>query len=210
MIGIFIDVKKELKASSILRPRVFQRAWKSALRNVVAYWHRKYLPLHFKRAAHYRYSEYNALKTRKKEPLVDSGTLRDRLTDRRQLANISGTGNSVRLKMQIGRPPKYRPDKIKAKAWAIARREKIAYDVALQRVYRQAGYSPQAKQLFKRLIPAVNDQENRAMANVLRQTITSFSDDGAFRTGGRRGKAISKSRVAKGLTASHHFTGMAR
>ncbi len=174
MIAIKATMKRDIQAATGLSVRNFNRAFKVALRKGVLFWHQKFAKKHFQRPAFAYYPEYTALNPGgpKKQPLVDTGTLRGRVLAPKSDADISGSSNRVSLTMRYGRPPQYTEEELKLRIAKKMKSERITWKQAEAKVYAGAGYSPAAKRLFNTLIPATNQGEEKQIVKYLtRETL---------------------------------------
>ena len=155
-------------------PAAFNRLWKETMMDGLKFWHAEFLPRHFTREAYNLYgSEYPKPKRPPSKPLVRSGTLRDRLCGKQQLKNIMGTARGVSLKLQYGRPKGLAwmadKDKLDNKIYAVMAVMHTDYKTARNYLFRNAGFHPYAKDVFAKALQAINEAEERAIANYMQE-----------------------------------------
>ena len=165
MLGLTVEMEEDVRKHDNFRARGFRKIVKGALKSTALFWHRRYAPQHFTRAAYTRYGGLGAYRKQKKagDPMVETGTFRDRLLAPRSKSDVKGTSRGVRLHFKFGRPPQYTEKMLRRRAWILVVTKRISLKAALRRVYRGAGYSKAAKMMFKSHVPAVSGPEVRSL-----------------------------------------------
>lgn len=173
MIGLTIEVKKDLERLKKLEPRHFNETLKKVLKTAILVWHQKYLPRHFTRQAYALYPDQYPGQFHVKKapgmPLVRSGTLRDRLLSTSSISHISSTSTRATIKMNFGRPQQYTPEQMKKTIFAIMRRTGKSYKQAQNEAYSGAGYGNKAA--MAGMIEAMHPGEIREICEFIRDAM---------------------------------------
>tara|TARA_R100001530_G_scaffold135448_1_gene112668 strand:+ start:1205 stop:1759 length:555 start_codon:yes stop_codon:yes gene_type:complete len=171
---------------------------KSMWKGTMVAWHEGVAAQHFDAAAYSEYSEVysgyrSALpgKRRGGRPLFQTGHLRKQILAKRQRSNITSTSKGARMKLKYGRPRGMTPAKLEKIARNIyfkARREGASsvvvkgrrVQVDLKRItsamFRNAGYSADAKRTFQKLIGYVSRKEERQIAREAKSALIKFAN----------------------------------
>jgi len=146
---------------------------KQSLRVGLEEWHKRFLPIHFTRAAYSRYGRAYPKPKRHGDPFVESGTLRDRMLAASQRKNIRGTSRTMTLRMKFGRPPQYEnPEHVRRQILATMMRDNLTWEEAKQRVWSRAGYHPITKARVDKGLHAMHGGEATAIvARARRETV---------------------------------------
>ncbi|MGD8237841.1 MAG: hypothetical protein PVH68_04775 [Armatimonadota bacterium] len=173
MIAMTYKLREQLQEHPAFRRRGFRRIVKAALKATVLKWHREYAPIHFTRAAYRRYSYLGVYRRRKQrgEPMVESGTLRERILQPRTAEDVGGTSRRAYINFTIGRPPQYTEEELKRQILIEMVKRKTSYRAAERRVYRRAQYSRAGREMFKTHIPVVAGGEARSLRAFLRDRV---------------------------------------
>ena len=175
----------------------FTQALKMTLHAVAAAHHQNHLAKHFEKEA---YTEYggnyqkyrNRLRSKgidtNRRPLVATGHFRRKVLQKNQAANITGTSKTARLKIKYGRPRGKATHQLEKKARAIFR--KMRGRVALingrkvtirtlqdvrNALFRNAGYSAEAKRTFQELLAEVSDREAQNLADAAAAALKDYA-----------------------------------
>lgn len=173
MLALTFRIEEDVRKMQNFRRQGFNKIMKECLKEAALEWHGRFIRHHFTRAAYTRYRYQGLYRTQKRhgDPLVETGSLRDRMTRRRGMADVTGTSKKVTMRLPIGRPPKYTETEIEHRIRAEMKKRGINRQAAQNRVYRSIGYSKQARAMFKTHIPAVAGGEVRALRAFLKARI---------------------------------------
>jgi hypothetical protein len=166
-----IKVIEDAKQHAAFRTRGFKGIVKRTLQQVMAEQHNRYIKRHFTRQA---YSLYRFDYPKRKKaglPFVKSGTMRDRLTQRRGVRDVRGTSRTAHLVVKFGRPPQYTQTDINRKIRILMVAKNMTYQQARGQVMRKAGYSAKVKRQIQRGATALNGGEARSLRKFMHDTI---------------------------------------
>lgn len=185
MLALTIRMQEDIRLHENFRRAGFARIVKEALAETALYWHGRYLPHHFKRDAYSRYRYLGLYRKQKRagEPMVESGSLRDRVTAKRMRADVSGTSKKATITLRFGRPPQYTEAEIRRRILSLIKRRGMTYRQAERTVYSTAGYSREGKEMFRTHIPAVAGSEVQSLrACCKKQIVDALNERGGKRT----------------------------
>lgn len=176
-----------MQAQSFLRGPGFNAALKESLQDTALFWHSKFSKIHFTRRAYELYPAAYPNQKKRGRPFFVSGHFMQVIGEQGTRQNVSGTANKVKLIMQMGRPAKYTPNKIRSMIFGLMRAKNISYKAAERRIYSNLGYSAEVKNLFIMGIPAVSPAEEKTMREFLASRLRERST--AALAGAMRGRA---------------------
>jgi len=196
LLGIFMGLA-DLRASLVDHSGILGRLQREALRKALRvagfaaleHWHKNFLPRHFRKTALFEYAPYAqyysglrrqlrrktnrvpVLQTREKLPLVDSGSLRDRVMQPvARGRDFRGTAKSTTLTLRYGRPRgiEARANKEIAR---LVEKYGMTSKAAAAKVFRHMGYTPAIRQRFERLIPFMSEREKTTLREVFKKEL---------------------------------------
>ncbi len=150
------------------------RAMKTGLIRGVVLLHKSYSPLHFQKGSRERYGgAYLELKKKKGNgaPLVESGSLRKRITAYKRLNDVKGTSKRAALHLKFGRPDQYSPQAMEKRIFVLMKEKRISYEKAQALAYRSAGYGARIRSIFERALSKTHPEEETAVAQEVQHIV---------------------------------------
>ena len=169
------EVEGWLADTQTFSVRKITRHKKTGLKKVGEIWVKEYLPKHFKRAGYGAYPGVYNVRKRRGDPLVKTGSLRDRLLNNDGVT-ITSTSKKVTVTMKFGRPPGMTPEDMRQNALILMAKTGVDFKTALRRVFATAGYNRETKELFQRALTAINSREERELAELYRDHLLDAID----------------------------------
>jgi len=172
MLDLTIHIQRDTNRSGREAVRAFDRARKAALLEATDRWYREFFPRHFTRGAYARYSD--SMPRRKPSPrlpFVLTGHLREHLKSSGNV-EISGTSRAARVRLKLGRPPRYREGVMRSRIFYLMKERSWSYKQARDHIWNTAGYGAKSVAMFQKGMTAIDDAEVRKLSRGLTVSMT--------------------------------------
>ena len=172
MFPISFEWRESIRQREAISKRGFNRIMKVGLQQMLLFWHRRFIKRHFRRRAHSLYADaYPRPKRRGGRPFFVTGHLERKVTARRTMAEVRGTSQQAKMKINLGRPAKYTEEFLQKQIFIEMRKRNISYKQAQRRVFSSAGYGPEIRKKFQLGITAISPDESKRMRDFLENHI---------------------------------------